>query len=36
MYENFDKVKEVLDNLKSKFLENGPRFVGRIEVLLES
>ena len=32
MYQNFDKVKDAIDQLKVKFHENGPRFTGRMEI----
>lgn len=33
MYDDIDKFKEDLDRLKEKFLESGPRFSGRVEVI---
>ena len=33
MYEGIDQFKVELDKLKTKFMENGPRFAGRIEII---
>jgi hypothetical protein len=35
MYQDFDKVKDAIEELKVKFLENGPRFTGRMEIFQE-
>jgi hypothetical protein len=35
MYQEFDKVKDAIEALKVKFLENGPRFTGRMEIFQE-
>ena len=33
MYEGIDQFKVELDKLKTNFMENGPRFAGRIEII---
>jgi len=35
MYDDLDKIKEDLEKLKTRFIEHGPKFSGRMEILSE-
>jgi hypothetical protein len=35
MYEDFEKVKDAIEALKLRFVEQGPRFTGKMEIFQE-
>jgi len=32
MYEDLDKFKDDIDRIKTRFIEHGPKFIGRLEL----